>query len=267
MQASQAPILLSGALFALLNLYITSELATSSHLATRQIAYSLTSKNPLILLQSAKIANLKGAYVQLDPVHNGEAVENVLIAAKNPSNGRLNLCLAKNVTMEAGDLKGNGVTLVSTVPAEAGEHLILENQTHLSAPAMEFAQLLRKKGWKISPDHLKFNLLRVHERFLRKNGGNPTRCYTEGVRRLSLALAPFTFTLMGVSFGMEISRNRSKKGLIAVVLLTALTLVTFFVGKGYARLFWIATPYFLLPHLLIVGASCWTLSRVNRGVA
>jgi len=261
------PILIAGAFVSLGTFYIASELATSSHLATRRMAYDLTSGNPILLLQSAKIAKLKGSYVQMDPVHNGKAAKDLLIALNNPSNGRLNLCLAKKVKMEEGDLKGNQVSLISSIPGTSTDHLVIENQETLTSSAPEFAHLLRKKGWKIANDHLKFSLLRVREKMLREEGGTRlAKCHSEIARRLSLGLAAFTFTLMGVSFGVEISRNRKKRGIFFVLFLTAMTFITFFVGKEFDYIFWIATTLFLLPHLLIVLASLWTLSRVSRGI-
>ena len=261
------PILVAGAILALATFYIASELATSSHLATRKMAYDLTSENPLLLLQSAKIAKLKGSYVQMGPVHNGSAANDLLIALKNGANGRLNLCLAKKIKMENGNLKGREVSLISTAPGAGADHLVIENQDTLTSPASEFAQLLRKKGWKIANDHLKFSLLRVREQTLRQEGGAKlAKCHSEIIRRLSLGIAAFTFTLMGVSFGMEISRNRTKRGIILVLLLTGLTLILFFVGKELDHLFWAASALFLFPHALAAAASIWTLSRVSRGI-
>ncbi len=264
-----APVLIAGALLSVVSFYITSELATSSHLATRKMVYDLTSENPLILLQSAKIAKLKGSYVQMDPVHNGRSAKDLLIALNNK--GRINLCLAKKVKMEDGDLKGEQVSLLSSIPAAAADHLIIENQERLTAPAPEFARLLRKQGWKIANDHLKFSLLRVREKMLKEEGvgkakQNLAKCHSEIVRRFSLGIAAFTFTLMGVSFGMEISRNRTKKGILLVLFLTALTLITFFVGKEFDHLVWVASAFFLLPHTLIALLSLWSLSRVSRGI-
>src|ERR1700722_4320174 len=44
------PLLLAGALLGVMNFYISSEIATATHLQTRKMAYALTSINPLLLL-------------------------------------------------------------------------------------------------------------------------------------------------------------------------------------------------------------------------
>ncbi len=254
------PILIAAAFISLGTFYIASELATTSHLATRKMAYDLTSKNPLLLLQSAKIAQLKGSYVQMDPIHNGRSAKDLLIAMQNQE--RLNLCLAKRVDMENGELKGQEVSVIS-----GADNLVIENQALLTSEASKFAHLLRKKGWKISNDHLKFSLLRVREKALREEGGGKlAKCHTEFVRRAALGLAAFTFTLAGIAFGMEISRGSSKRGIFLVLSLTGLTLLAFFVGSEFDHLFWIASVLLLLPHLLIILASLWTLSRIRRGI-
>lgn len=267
LQQIVSPILIAGAFLAIGTFYIASELATASHLATRKMIYDLTSENPILLLQSAKIAKLKGSYIQMDPIHNGRAAKDLLIALKNRSNGRLNLCLAKHVNMEQGNLKGQEVSLISSIPGPSTDHLILENQEIFTSSAPELAHLLRKKGWKVANDHLKFSLLRIREKMLRKEGGKKlAKCHSEIARRLSLGLATFTFTLMGLSFGIEMSRNRTKKGMICILFLTALTLIAFFFGKECDHIFWLAATFFLLPHLLIIITSIWTLSRINRGL-
>lgn len=283
------PLLLTSGFLSLGNFYITSELSTSSHLATRKMAYEISSVNPIILLQNAKIAQLNGAYVQMDPLRNGEAAENLLIALQNKPNERLNLILAKKIEMKEKSLCGSQVSLISSMPSgEANDfdHLMIENQETSSSSAPQFASLLHKQGWKIANDHLKFSLLlvRIHafkEKIaLFKKAENIQKasnaikdvqrvlqkCYSEMIRRFSFALAPFTFTLMGIAFGMEISRNQSRRGVLIVVFLSALSLISFFVAKELDMFFFIAATLFLLPHALILGVSFFTLNRINRGI-
>ncbi len=278
-----SPVLIAGAFLALGNFYLTSELATASHLASRKKIYDLMSTNPLLLLQNAKIANLRGAYVQMDPVLSGKEAHNLFIILNNRSNKRLNLCLAKRIEMNGNDLLAEKVSLISSLPQEKDEgfdHLMIENQHKMSASADEFARMVvGNRGWKIANDHLKFSLLRIRKEHLLKeisteaNLGNRAKLRrhleksrTEIIRRVSLGLAAFTFTLMGVAYGMEISRNQTYRGIISVLILTALALIAFFIGKEFDHLFWIATLFFLLPHLIIVLCSIWTIRRVNKGI-
>ncbi|MFZ0566097.1 MAG: LptF/LptG family permease [Chlamydiales bacterium] len=277
-----SPVLMAGAVLALINFYFTSEIATVSHLESRKKVYNLVSVNPLLLLQNAKIANLQGAYIQMDPIRNGKEVKDLLIVLNNRPNKRLNLCLAGKVVTHGEKLQAEQVSFISSLPSAQKEDfdpLIIENQQMLSTSATELASIIGKKGWKITNDHLKFSLLRVRQNVLKKEIAiekDPVKkrklkrylkkSYTEIARRVSLGLAAFTFTLMGTACGMEISRNHTNRGVISVLILASLSLVSFFMGKEFDHLFWIANLFFLLPHLLITLFSTWTLRRVNKGI-
>ena len=266
-----APILVASSFLSLGNFYISSELSTASHLATKRMIYNLTSINPLILLQNAKIAKLKGAYVQMDPIRNGEAAKDLVITAHYRGRDRLSLLLAKKLEMKEGKLAADHVSLITTAPSSSPhgfDHLMIENQEKTTSPAPEFAHLLRKQGWKIANDNLRFSLLRVRLAQLKQGTSSRMlqKCYSEISRRFSLGIAPLTFTLLGVAFGMEISRNHSKRGVVWVLTLAAFSLIAFFVGKELDHLFWIASCCFLLPHITIIGCSLKTLHRINRGI-
>jgi lipopolysaccharide export system permease protein len=92
------------------------------------------------------------------------------------------------------------------------------------------------------------------------------RSYSEIARRLSLGMAAFTFTLMGASFGMSISRNKSNRGVFIVIGLSALYLCTFFVAKGIESNLLSAVLVYTIPQILLIGISLWVLSRISRGI-
>jgi len=268
------PILMASFFLSLGTFYIASEMATSAHLATRKMVYDLSSINPILLLQNAKIARLQDAFVQMDPIRNGESAKDLVIALNNGTAERLNLCLVKHIEMEGKKLLAGQVSLISSSPSKKSfDHLVIENQKHMSSSAPEFAKLLRKSGWKIANDHLKFSLLRIRAQMLQEQMAKSDlsqrhlkKCHSEIVRRISLGLATFTFTLMGVSFGMEISRNRKKQGIFSVLILSAGCLIAFCMGKACDHIFWLALLLFSLPHACVILASFRTLNRVNRGI-
>lgn len=273
------PIGMAGLFLSLLTFYITSELATTSHLATRKMVYDLTSKNPLMLLQSTKLSRFKGAYIQMDPIRNGEAAKDLVVALYHKANKRLFLCLAKELEMEDKLLKGKNIRLISTAPAETYDHLVIENQEGMEATAADFSSLLTKKGLKIANDHLKMKLLGARRQMLKselKSGLKPNqnkikknyaKCRAELVRRVALGLSAFSFTLLGATLGIDSRRTPSKKGIIVAVLLTALTLICFFIGKELDHLLGLASLFFLLPQGLILIVSWQAIQKVNRGVA
>jgi lipopolysaccharide export system permease protein len=267
-----APLLVAGAFLGMGTFYIASELATASHLATRKMVYDLTSGNPLLLLQSAKIARLQNAFIQMTPIRNGAAAQDLVIAINNPSTQRLNLCLAKSIELSGEELIAKQVTLFSSSPSQKGhDHLLIENQKWMSSAALQCASFLRHTGWKIANDHLKFSLLRARMATACKQEDLKAlrvlkKCESEVVRRFSVGLASFTFTLMGVVGGIQISRQKSRRGLLIVLVLTALSLIAFCMGKELDHKVEVASLLFLSPHIGILSISLWILSRINRGI-
>lgn len=210
----------------------------------------------------------------MNPIRNGEEAGDLVIAIHNPSAKRLNLCLAKRVEMSGQQLVACQVSLISSSPSENGnDHLLIENQKSMSSQASQFASLLRKSGWKIANDHLKFSLLRARMADVRAQLNQRdkaqrilNKCRTEIARRASMGLSAFTFTLMGVAFGMGISRHWSKRGVITVLALTGLTLIAFCVAKELDHLSLFASFLFLAPHTVLIAASVWNMRRINLGI-
>ncbi|MEZ5314876.1 MAG: LptF/LptG family permease [Chlamydiales bacterium] len=261
------PILGLGMILSCINFYIASELTTSAHLKSRQMVSHLTTENPLLLLQSAKIAKLQGAYVQMEPVSTGKNIKNLLIALKDHTNKRISLLLAKKMTIEGDELKGEEVTVISNLSNPDFDQLIIENKKLTTCFSLDFSRFLQNQGWKISNDHLKFNLLRARIQNLYKTGREQiAKCYSEMIRRISLGIAVFTFNLMGISFGITLDKNQNKKNILLVFILGGLTLVLFLAGKELSHLLWMATICFFLPHLFITIASILALFRLSRGL-
>lgn len=267
------PLLLAASLLGLINFFIASEIATTTHLKTRKMAHGMMAVNPLLLLQNPKIANLKGSYIQLDPVKQGSEAKNFILAVHNHSSGRLNLVLAKKLKVHKGELKGENVTIISSMPTtkkESVDHLMIENQREAKSDSSGFAALLKKGNLRVVHDHLNLSLLNAKLALHKKSGEtffekNVQKCYSEIVRRLSLGVAPLTFTLLGASFAIEIRRGRMVKGLLFAMAMTAFSLVTFFIGKSFCHLFFVASFLFLIPHILMIYSSCKTIKRVNLG--
>lgn len=92
------------------------------------------------------------------------------------------------------------------------------------------------------------------------------RSLSEITKRLSIAIAVFSFTLMGAAFGINISRKRQYKSIYLAIFLTTLYLVSFFVAKGLDHHRFLASTLYLAPHALIIIASMIVLRRVTRGI-
>jgi lipopolysaccharide export system permease protein len=282
-----APILLASIFLSLANFYIVSELSTHSHLSTNMLKNELRSINPLLLLHNKHLMKLKGIFFNtLGSSKLGETASDVVIAMPNKNNSRINVMFAKNLSAYTTQFVSTGVTVITSLDADHDDkhdHLVIENIQEITTSIKDFAQMLQKRVWSLNNDHLRSPLLLIklnEEKQLLANAKlelkpasfqkqiqrNIDRCYSEMARRLSVALAVFTFTLMGASFGISISRNKSNKGFFFVIALGAFTLVAFFAAKGIDHLLVASTILYLFPHALIIVASLWTLNRVTKGI-
>lgn len=281
------PILIAAAFLTCLNFYIVSELATNSHLATGLVKSELRAVNPLLLAQNKHLMRLKGFYFDtLGPSKMGEMASDTILAMPNKHNNRLNLLIAKDLQANSKHFIGNGVTLISGVASDTEnyyDHLMLENIGHAATSIEDFALMIQKKVWTLNNDHLQLSMLLVRlddenkalqkalesglpQNEIKQIKRNLHRGYTEIMRRLSVALAVFTFTLMGAAFGVSISRYRSTRGIGFVIGLAALYLIAFFAAKGIDYQLIPASLLYLLPHVLIIILSIWALRRVTNGI-
>lgn len=281
------PILITSAFLSLANFWIGSELATQSHLTTNILKTELRAINPLLLLNNKHLMRMKGIYFDgLGPSRVGEYASEVILAIPNRNNSRLNLLIAQNLRSTPSYFAGEGVTLITNLGSEEEkqfDHLLIENMEHSMTDLKDFSQLLQKKVWAINNDYLKMSLLlaRVKEQkqALEKARTDDAlkdqikplrqqlnRSFSDIARRASVAIAVFSFTLMGAAFGINISRRRSNRNLYIAILLTTLYLISFFVAKGADQNFPLAASLYMIPPFMIVLFSVYVLNRVAKGI-
>ncbi len=281
------PILFGAALISFFNFYIVSEVASSVHLTTSKWKSELRSINPLLLLHNKHLMRMKGGYFNtLGPSKYGEWAEGVVIATPNKKDAGINLFLAKKLKGNKDSLIGSGISLISTKGSHEGDgfdNLIIENIQKMSVSSKDFSYLLQNKNLQINNDHLQLGhlLARIKENrealtiakkegFSKeeqknlKNIGN--RCLSEIVRRISLALAAFTFTLMGASFGISISRNPSNSSVFYVICLAAFYLMSYFIAEGLGHHFVLSWLFYLIPHIVLTVLSLKMLVKISKGI-
>lgn len=280
-----APILIAAVLLSLFNFVIISEVSTASQRSSNQLKNELRSVNPLLLLNNRLLMRMKGLY--FDTLGNsrvGEYAEDIVFISPSGDNDRMSLMTAKRIDVTPSIFTTKNMTLVSGLKTkEADGDLIIENMEDSISTIQDFSGLIDKRIWSISNDHLSFKHLLARRDETKKNlkllMGNKNdphdikqtqnelnRTTTEIIRRFSVAAAVFSFTLLGLSFGISISRNRSGIGLLIIAVLSATYLITFFVAKSFDQAVIAATLLYTLPHLVIWCASFWNLRRVARGI-
>lgn len=281
------PILVAAAFMTVLNFYIVSELATHSHLTTGLLKSELRSLNPLLLLHHKHLMKVKGIFFNsLGASKLGEIDEKVIIAMPPKHGGGIHVILADRLMASADSFEGEGIAIINTLKmseTDEPDQVIVENIGKSSTASGDFSLMTQKRVFTLNTDHLQMPLLltRLSEEkealYQAKTDDKPpevqkqllrevNRTYSEIIRRISLALAAFTFTLMGAAFGVTISRNHSNRGIAIVIGLASIFLVAFFAAKSVDHSFWVMASFYLVPHMIIVGSSILTLNRAARGI-
>jgi len=281
-----APILIASLFLSAANFYIISELSTTSHLGSGLLKNQLRSINPLLLLNNKHIMQIKGFFFDTrGPSKLGEYAQDIIFLSPNKRTGRLDMLTAKKLTATPEAFYGQQVSILTTLPnidRTDGENIILENMQETTTSIEDFSQILEKKAWSINNDYLQLPLLLVRlnegqaqlaqaslsndKEGVRKAADIVNCCLTEIMRRFSVAIAVFSFTLMGLAFGINISRNQSNIGIISVMILGALFLIAIFTAKNFEHALYISALLYIVPHLLIWASSFWRLNRTAKGI-
>lgn len=264
------PLFISAIFLALLNFTVVSELGPICKGRAKRLGYEMAMANPLSLFQKDSPIRIKDAYVDIHQLEAGKHAEDITLVLKNLSNGRLGLMTAKELWLEGESLLGKEVTFISSLDPKrenAFDHLIIENQAAMSTRAANLAQLVESADLELHYDYLPLRFIIAKMLLHRyKSGYAIGKGEVEIARRLSLAIAAFTFTFMGVAFGMQISRNKSKKGLFSAILLAALFLGCFVSAKSLRQAQGTALFVYLAPHLIILFCAFTKARKIARGV-
>lgn len=283
-----APVLIAALFLSAMNFYVISELSTASHLSSGQLKNQLRSVNPLLLLNNKLLMHMKGLYFDtLGSSHVGEYAEDIVFLAPTNHSDRLSLIAAKRIDVTPDLFSENQMTIITTRSPKGenpdAEQMVIENMRASSTTIQEFSQLLEKKIWSVNNDHLQLPqlLVRKNETYkalqesIQKNASkdnikearqNYHRTLTEIIRRFSVALAVFSFTLMGLAFGISISRNKSSLGILYIIVLASMYLVSFFIAKNFDQAIIAASLLYLVPHAVIWTASLLTLRKIAHGI-
>lgn len=263
------PLLCAGFLLTLLNLTVASELSPACRSESKMLIYEMATANPLFLLQKESLIKLKDAYYDIGVLKANQYAEDVLLVVKNSSSGRLSVMSAKELSLKGDLLKGEKVSFISSVDPKKGEgfdHLIIENQAEMNTKASHLGQFIQTIDWTSSDEYLSTRMILAKEIADKGHVSLSKGAQVEVSRRFSISLAPFTFTLIGLACGMQISRSRSKKGILWAIGLAAFFLLCFISAKSFRHVPLLSTAIYFLPHPLIILLCLRFLKAVREGV-
>lgn len=264
------PLILSAVLLSIFNFTVASEIGPKCRAHSKSLAYQMTASNPLCVLSKDSLIKLKDTYVDLHSLKSGRYAKDLLLVQRNLSHERLGIVLAKELSLEGDELVGKDVALISSMTPkhppgtpEGFDHLVIENQAIMRTKASDILQYLRSADWNFGEDYLSLRLLRAKERDAPLFN---SRASQEIARRLTLGLAPFTFTLIGLGFGMEIGRRHKLKPLLWAIGLAGFYMIAFMAARSMKHAFLPSVLCYLLPHAVIALFCIGALRKVARGV-
>jgi lipopolysaccharide export system permease protein len=261
------PLLIAGVVLSLINFTIVSEVGPYCRFKAKELSYQMTSNNPFYIFNKISEGKLTNAYVEIRSMRGGKQAKDVLLILNNRQQERLGVMTAKELTLVGDELHGKDVTVISSVEGEGKDNfdnLVIENQASMSTKAASLSQLLQGGKWQINPDYLSFK-----ELLLRASASHKKiwlSHYTlEMAKRLSLALTPFAFTLIGATFGMEISRKRTKKGVLGAMVLAAFYLSAFVGAKSMRHYPLAVWALYFAPFVVMGVLATRSLKRIGLG--
>ena len=269
LKAIATPLVLAGVILSFGNFVISSEVAPYCRGLSRQMIYELVAANPLVIMQKNTVIKISGAYVDMKSYKEGQLANEVILITKNTSSGRLGLMLAKQLSLKDKILYGTDVSFISSIdPKKEGiyDHLILENQKSMNTRASNLTQHMQTAEWLKNSDYLPLKLLiaknlleKSTEKFWSKSIG------IEITKRVSIGLAAFTFTMIGICYGMEISRQKRKKGTFWAFGVAAFFMICFVATRSIKHFPAIACLAYLLPHPIILFFCLKNMRNLSRG--
>lgn len=247
-----APLLMGSILLSLFNFSLCADIAPYCRREGKTMIYHETTENPLLLLQRQKLVKIKDAYLDMQ-VKDDETIKNLSLIVHNEGTQRLSLFSAKKLWLSGEELLGDDLAVVSYL----SDSLLIENQSSMSTEAPLLSRALKKNRPRLDINALSFKMLRLSDK--------KKPALIELLRRVSLSLSVFSFTLLGCAFGIEEARSPTKKSLLFAFLLTLSVLLSYLLGKELKDFPWLATVAFLLPHPFIWACSLIHLQNISRG--
>jgi len=264
-----APLLLLAMVLSLLNFYIASELTPRCRYKSKELFYKNTSVNPIVLLQRRqKMSNIKDSYVEITSKYNDLQAQDLLVISPNKSNERLCMMSAKNLELEKDNLIGKNVSLISYINSNKEkifDHLIIENQENMKTKADVLTQFIKAKQWDMNISSMPIKMLLIQSK--QKNDKKKyERADIEIARRCCFALSTFSFTFIGASFAISISKVSSRKNIFLASVLTLLVLFSFTLGKALKKYPFFSIIAYILPQIIVVILTSLKLRKTSKGV-
>jgi len=246
-----------------LNFFITGTIAPLSKLKSKTLIYDTTLQHPLFITQKACPIKLPTLYTDIGKMTSGDSAEDLLLVFKNKKNQRLSLIVADKLSVKNGILKGKNLAIISSLHSNAlnqRDDLVIENESHMSTSTQIVDVLLQKDEVVQGVDYLDFIQLL-------KNLFQKPSYLTELYKRLNLTFAPFSFGILGLAFGLHISRKNSIHSLLIALGLATFFLIAYISAKSIKAQPWACLAIFASSHIAILVSAWIKISTIQKGRA
>ena len=243
---------------------LCAELCPYCRRESRALLYRETSANPFLLLQRQRLVKIPNILLRMKVKEEGKTAQDFLVIAYNGAYRKLSMISARKLHLEGEDLIGEDVALITPIEQNGKNALLIENQSTLKMGAPILTDAIKKNRPSLDATTLSFKMLKIRSQ---EPGRQAKSARMEIFRRLSLSLSLLTFTLLGLSFGIELGRSATKKGMVRAVTLALMVLISYLLGRAFKHDFVLSTAAYLLPHPLIWAYSLYHFRRIVRGVA
>ena len=257
-----APLFFASALLSVLHFSLCAEIAPYCRRESRTLLYRETSANPLLLLQRQRLVKIPDIFLKMKVKEEGKVAHDLLLIAYNEAYERLSLITARRLSLDGEQLLGEDVALITPLELHNEEALLIENQSSIAMETPLLSAAIRKNRPSLDASTLNLRMLRLRSQ---EWGRGAQSARVEILRRISLSLSLFSFTLLGFAFGIELSRVPTKKGLIRAVVLALTVLVSYLLGRALKQDMVLASLAFLAPHPFIWLCSGLHLRKISRG--
>lgn len=267
------PLFILGAALSLFNFYVSSELATQAHFTKSFLKKEIKAINPLSLFQQERFQALQGlSFVSLSPQESPNRLRDLIVSFYPPHGERLFLFLAEELENGEANLNAKGATFISNRKVEDKQTLLIENAAAMTLPRPDLSALMQQKIQNPPNDYLTMRMLLARQNVYRQQadkdkafGRKWRQTQLEAVRRLSIGLSVFAFTLLGLAYGISIGRTPSARQLFTVLFLAGIYLVCYFAAKGVQSQWALGIVLYLLPFPLLCFFSSRRMNRLNQG--
>jgi lipopolysaccharide export LptBFGC system permease protein LptF len=265
-----APILFVGFCLFLCNLFIVSEITSRCRLQSKNILYEQSSKNPLLLLHRQELLHIKNSYVDFSSFDASKGVSDLLFIAPDNLSNSLDLLMAKKLKLKDSKLYGKNIATLFHMPTnnnDSYDSLILENKKTMTTIASELSKFLKFGSYHISSSSfLPLRMLIANYKLEKEKKKKIAKISTECSRRIAIGFSAFSFTYLGIAFGIDISRVKSKRKILIAALLALFIFSTFALAKSTKTHSLYFCLIYLLPQVLPLIIAKKTITKVSRGI-